>query len=90
MAKKRTKLRKKCRYVDCVRLAGPRSKECGPCKQRYKYWDGKSVAHRLERRRKLALSGETMSEFVSDTKLRAHEKKLHRKEVKEYVAAQTT
>lgn len=73
-------------YVNCVRVVSTNSKhrDCAACRARYRYWDNKSVADRLKRRMRLELSAETMREFVSDTKLRAHEKKLHRKEVKEH------
>lgn len=73
----------KCIYENCIRVvkAGSKHKDCYACRARYKYWEKKPVAHRLERRRKLMLSGETMAEFVPDTALRQQVKKLHKKEV---------
>lgn len=78
----------KCSYVNCVRVVKKKGKSCSACNARYGYWDRKSLADRLERRRKLELSGETMKEFITDSKLQAHEKKLHKKEVKQYAQAQ--
>lgn len=71
---------KKCRYENCIRLAGARSDECPACRSRHRYWDSKSPARRLERRRRLELSGETMREFVQDRALAAKVKTLYKKE----------
>jgi hypothetical protein len=75
---------KKCAYLHCIRVVSGRSKTgvCGPCQARYRYWDKQSAARRLERRRRLELSGETMAEFITDTKLKQHERKLHKREVR--------
>lgn len=73
---------KKCRYYSCVRLASKKHEDCAACRQRFRYWDQQSAAKRLERRRRLELSGETMREFVSDTKLKAGVKKGYAKEVR--------
>lgn len=73
---------KKCRYLSCVRLASARSNECYACRARHRYWDKQTAAKRLERRRKLELSGETMREFVSDSKLKDGIRKGYRKEVR--------
>lgn len=74
---------KKCRYFTCVRAASAKQDTCAACRQRHKYWDDKTPAERLERRRKLELSGETMSEFVPDVRLREFVKKEHKRELRE-------
>lgn len=73
---------KKCRYLTCVRISRPRSDECQACATRYSYWDKQSSARRMERRRRLEMSNQTMSEFVTDTKLRVAVKKGYQKEVR--------
>lgn len=75
----------KCRYKNCARLVRvtKESGECSPCVARHKYWNDKDVDHRLKRRRQLALSGETMAEFISDTRLKKEVVKLYKKEVRE-------
>lgn len=79
---------KKCVYETCVRVASGRDKngkpklDCGPCRARYRYWNNKTPADRLERRRMLELSGETMREFVADRPLLANVKVQYKKEVK--------
>lgn len=74
----------KCRYLTCVRVAGVRATDglCNACRARYGYWDGKTPAERLERRRKLELSNQTMTEFVSDSKLKVFVRREHVKEKK--------
>lgn len=74
----------KCRYFACVRIASPRGDDgcCNACRARNRYWDDKEPWERLERRRKLELSGETMSEFISDSKLKVYVRKEHVKEKK--------
>jgi len=75
----------KCIYENCIRVVGALSQyeACPQCRQRYKYWTGKSPAHRIERRRKLALSNETMAEFISPTKLGQFVKREYKKELKD-------
>lgn len=74
----------KCRYYSCIRVVSERSKheDCPACRQRYRFWDRQSAARRLERRRKLELSAETMRDFISDTKLKAGVRKGFQKEVR--------
>jgi hypothetical protein len=71
---------KKCRYENCIRLAGARSDECAACRARFRYWKGKSAGRRLRRRRSLELSGETMREFVGDRALAQIVRKEFKKE----------
>lgn len=73
---------KKCRYQNCVRLASNKHDDCSACRGRHRYWFNKPAVYRLERRRKLSLSGETMREFVTDTKLKAAIRKGYNKEKK--------
>jgi hypothetical protein len=80
---------KKCRYETCIRISTKSSDECAACRARYRYWEGKSPARRLERRRRLELSGETMREFVQDRALNAKIKKEFKKE-KAYAARAST
>jgi hypothetical protein len=72
----------KCRYYSCVRIASPNSDDCYACRARHRYWDSQTAAKRLERRRKLELSGETMREFVTDAKLKQGVQKGYKKEVR--------
>lgn len=74
---------KKCRYLTCVRISRPHSDECQACATRYSYWDKQSAARRIERRRRLEMSNQTMSEFVTDTKLNVHVRKGYRREVRD-------
>jgi len=73
---------KKCVYENCIRISSTKEDDCGACRARYRYWDKKDPSRRIERRRKLSLSGETMREFISDTKLKQFIRKEHKKEVR--------
>lgn len=73
---------KKCRYESCIRLAGKKYDDCAACRARHRYWDKKPALYRIERRRKLELSGETMREFVTDSRLRVTVRKGYQKEKK--------
>jgi hypothetical protein len=77
---------KKCCYENCTRLVNVGSKhdDCQPCRTRYRYWQKKSAAHRLERRRKLSLSNETMTQFVDAPRLKKYVRKEHNKEVRNH------
>lgn len=73
----------KCIYKNCIRLRRKNSLVCSACTSRHHYWEKKDPAYRLERRRKLALSNETMVEFISDTKLVTYVRKEHKVHVRE-------
>lgn len=75
---------KKCRYETCIRLARVKSDTCGACAARHHYWDKQTVGKRLERRRRLMLSNETMYEFVTDNKLDTYVRKEHKTEVRRW------
>lgn len=72
----------KCVYKDCFRLSSGGHDDCAACRQRYKYWDRKTPAERLERQRKLRLSSSTMEQFVTEKALKSHNIKLYKKELK--------
>lgn len=76
----------KCRYLSCIRPARKGHNTCYPCDKRLEYWEDKTPAERLERRRKLDLSGQTMAELVREPQLRMYVKKEHKKELKELKA----
>jgi len=73
---------KKCVYENCVRLSSKKEDSCTACRARHRYWDKKSPGRRIERRRKLSLSGETMREFVGDIQLKQFIRKGYKKEVR--------